>query len=163
MRTYDQEIFLRHGLQTQWVQENQSLSVLQGTVRGLHFQRGEAAETKLVRVLSGRVLDVAVDVRDGSSTFGRHVCAELSADNRTALYIPRGFAHGFCTLEPHSIVSYKVDNFYNPDLEGGLLWNDPALEIFWPLSSGPACISEKDKKWPLLENLDTVKLPPLSR
>lgn len=163
MRTYDREIFLQRGLQTQWVQENQSLSVLQGTLRGLHFQRGEAAETKLVRVLSGSVLDVAVDIREGSPTFGRQVSAELSAENRTALYIPRGFAHGFCTLAPNSVVSYKVDNFYNPGLEGGLLWSDPALEIPWPLTGDPVCISGKDKTWPTLAGLEPVRLSAFSK
>jgi len=156
MRTYDREIFARHGLETEWVQENQSRSVIQGTLRGLHFQRGQAAETKLVRVLSGSVLDVAVDIRKGSPTFGRHVCAELSAENRTALYIPRGFAHGFCTLAPNSVVSYKVDNFYSPELEGGLLWSDPLLNIRWPMPGEPACLSEKDKTWPALAGLEPV-------
>ena len=156
MRTYDRKIFERHGLETEWVQKNQSLSVIQGTLRGLHFQRGAAAETKLVRVLSGRIFDVAVDIRKDSPTYGRHVSAELSAENRTALYIPRGFAHGFCTLEANSLVSYKVDNFYSPELEGGLLWDDPSLNIRWPMPDEPACLSEKDKTWPGLAGLDPV-------
>jgi dTDP-4-dehydrorhamnose 3,5-epimerase len=152
MRTYDEAIFRAQGLQTVWVQENQSLSALAGTLRGLHFQKGEAAETKLVRVLQGRVLDVAVDIRPGLPTFGRHVAVELSADNHRALYIPRGFAHGFLTLEPDSLVAYKVDNFYSPEHESGLRWNDPALGIPWPLAAAePACLSDKDSQWPLME------------
>lgn len=160
MRTYDCTIFAQHGLQTDWVQENQSLSVLPGTVRGLHFQRGASAETKLVRVLAGKILDVAVDIRKNSPTYGQHVAAELSADNKTALYIPRGCAHGFCTMEPNSIVSYKVDNFYAPELEGGLLWNDKSLAIPWPLAGEPACLSDKDARWPRLAELDPVDLSP---
>jgi len=158
MRTYDCTIFAQLGLQTDWVQENQSLSVFSGTVRGLHFQRGAAAETKLVRVLAGAILDVAVDVRKNSPTYGRHVAAELSARNNTALYIPRGFAHGFCTMESDSIVSYKVDNPYTPELEGGLLWCDESLEIAWPLTDAPACLSDKDALWPCLDELEPVDL-----
>ena len=156
MRTYDEEIFFRHGLQTRWVQENQSLSVVAGTLRGLHFQRGSAAETKFVRVLRGRIWDVAVDIREGSPTFGQYVGEELSAANNLALYIPRGFAHGFFTLESDCLVAYKVDNVYSAADEGGLRWNDPALSIPWPIGDGttPACISDKDATWPLLSGTD---------
>jgi dTDP-4-dehydrorhamnose 3,5-epimerase len=157
LRTYDRDIFARYGLQTEWVQENQSMSVVKSTLRGLHFQKGEAAETKLVRVLSGSVIDVAVDIRKDSPTFGQHVSVELSAQNQTALYISRGFAHGFCTLAPNSVVSYKVDNFYNPALEAGLLWSDPSVNIQWPFTGEPSCVSGKDSKWPLLKDLVPVE------
>lgn len=157
LRTYDRDIFARYGLQTEWVQENQSMSVVKSTLRGLHFQTGEAAETKLVRVLSGSVIDVAVDIRKDSPTFGQHVSIELSAQNQTALYISRGFAHGFCTLAPDSVVSYKVDNFYNPALEAGLLWSDPSVNIQWPFTGEPSCVSGKDSKWPLLKDLVPVE------
>jgi dTDP-4-dehydrorhamnose 3,5-epimerase len=157
MRTYDSLIFESHGMQTNWVQENQSLSTLSGTLRGLHYQGGPSAETKLVRVLRGRILDVAVDIRCGSPTFGRHVAVELSAANQLALYVPRGFAHGFLTLEPDSLVAYKVDSYYSPADEGGLRWNDPGLAIHWPLPEGkPSCISEKDENWPFLSERDDL-------
>jgi len=154
MRTYDEKFYADHGLVTEWVQENQSLSTEVGIVRGLHFQRGESAETKLVRALEGRVLDVVVDIRRGSPTFGQHVAVELSAENKNAIYVPRGFAHGFCVMETPAVVAYKVDNFYDPQAEGGLLWNDPALGINWPVAE--AITSDKDKLWPTLADLEPV-------
>ncbi|MBU6178284.1 MAG: dTDP-4-dehydrorhamnose 3,5-epimerase [Verrucomicrobia bacterium] len=157
MRTYDETLFARHGLATRWVQENQSLSGEVGIVRGLHFQRGEHAETKLVRVLAGRVLDVIVDVRRDSPTFGKHVAVELSVARQNALYVPRGFAHGFCVLDAPAIVAYKVDNPYMPEAEGGLLWNDPVLGIEWPFVG--AVTSAKDASWPGLAELVPVELP----
>lgn len=156
MRTYDEALFRDHGLPTRWVQENQSLSTESGIVRGLHFQRGDKAETKLVRALAGRVLDVVVDVRRGSPTFGRHLAVELSALAHNAICVPRGFAHGFCVLEAPAIVAYKVDNFYAPEAEGGLLWNDPALAIDWPFPD--AKTSPKDAAWPRLADLVPVDL-----
>ncbi len=114
MRTYDRQIAADHGLQTEWLQENQSLSGTPGTVRGLHFQRPPFAETKLVRALSGALLDVVVDVRRGSATYGQHFAVELTATNHKCLYIPKGFAHGFCTLQPNSILAYKVDQVIRP-------------------------------------------------
>ena len=158
MRTYDCEIFAKLGLQTQWVQENQSMSVLQGTVRGLHFQRPPYAETKLVRALAGALFDVAVDLRQDSPTFGQHFAVELTAANHCCLYIPRGFAHGFCTLASNTIVAYKVDHAYSPHAEGGLFWNDPNLHIGWPIDNEPSSISDKDRNWPTLD-----QLTPLSR
>jgi len=155
VRTYDSELFLERGLQTLWIQENQSLSVTRGVVRGLHFQRGEHAETKLVRVLQGSILDVIVDLRKGSETFGEHAAVELSAENQKALYIPRGFAHGFCTLDAPAIICYKVDAYYSPESEGGLFWNDPELGIEWPISD--PIMSEKDARLPGLLEL----VPPL--
>ncbi len=157
MRTYDEALFADHGLSTRWVQENQSLSGEVGIVRGLHFQTGEHAETKLVRVLAGRVLDVIVDVRKGSPTFGKHVSVELSAIRQNALYVPRGFAHGFCVLEAPAIVAYKVDHPYTPAAEGGLLWKDPALGIEWPIRD--AVTSAKDATWPGIHDLIPVVIP----
>ena len=157
MRAYDEALFAEHGLARRWVQENQSLSTDVGTVRGLHFQRGEHAETKLVRALVGRILDVIVDVRAGSPTYGQHVAVELCAGKQNALYVPRGFAHGYCVLEAPALVAYKVDNAYAPAAEGGLLWNDPALGIDWPVIQ--AVTSDKDALWPGIAELVPVEVP----
>lgn len=157
MRTYDVNLFREVGLVADWVQENQSLSTEVGIVRGLHFQRGASAETKLVRAVLGTVYDVIVDVRKGSPTYGKHVAVELSAEKHNCLYVPRGFAHGFCVVEAPALVAYKVDNFYDPKAEGGLLWNDPALGIAWPASGTRT--SEKDASWPGLATLEPVELP----
>jgi len=143
MRVYDEEIFRQHGLHRTWVQENHSLSVLKGTVRGFHFQFPPAAETKLVRVISGEIFDVFVDLRKGSPTFGQWDSLTLSAENRKILYIPRGFAHGMCTLRDNSTMLYKVDNYFTPAKEGNIKWDDPDLAVPWPLTSTPV-ISEKD-------------------
>lgn len=148
MRTYDNHIFAEHGLVTQWMQENQSYSSRQGIVRGLHFQRPPHAETKLVRALSGTVLDVFVDLRQGSPFFGQWDTVELHAEKHNMVYIPKGFAHGFCTLTDEVIVAYKVDAFYAPDHEGGLRWNDPTLKIPWPCET--PLVSTKDQAWPEL-------------
>ena len=156
MRTYDEALFAERGLVTSWVQENQSLSTETGIVRGLHFQRGRHAETKLVRALAGVVLDVIVDIRLGSPTYGQHVSVELSAKRQNAIYVPRGFAHGFCVIEAPAIVAYKVDNFYTPAAEGGLLWNDPALAIDWPVRN--AVTSQKDAAWPGIADLIPVEV-----
>ena len=156
MRTYDESIFKKSGLQSAWKQENQSLSNQEGIVRGLHFQRGEASETKLVRCLQGEVFDVAVDIRLGSKTFGQHFSLTLSAENKVQLYIPKGFAHGFFVTRAPAILAYKVDNIYTPAAEGGLLWNDPELQIQWPSLS--AKTSEKDKSHPKLKELEPIKL-----
>jgi dTDP-4-dehydrorhamnose 3,5-epimerase len=157
MRAYCEQTFREHGLVTHWVQDNQSLSTQVGIVRGLHFQRGTHAETKFVRCLAGRILDVIVDVRAGSPTFGQHHASELSAANQKALYVPRGFAHGFCVLEAPAIVHYKVDNFYAGHAEGGLRWNDPALGVEWPIVDA-SLITAKDAAWPLLADLEPVTL-----
>lgn len=137
------------GLEPDFVQDNQARSCY-GVVRGLHFQKGDAAQAKLVRVVSGRVLDVAVDIRAGSPTFGRHVAVELSADNFMQLFIPRGFAHGYAVLSPEAVFLYKTDNYYAPQAEGGILWNDPALGIDWRLPSADIILSAKDRQWPTL-------------
>jgi dTDP-4-dehydrorhamnose 3,5-epimerase len=144
MRTYDDKIFGEAGLNFNWVQENHSSSITKGVLRGLHFQLPPFSETKLVRCVRGRVLDVFVDLRKDSDTFGNWDGVELSEDNNKAVLIPRGFAHGFCTMESNSVVLYKVDNYYSPAHELGLLWNDPQLNIKWPEIL--PTLSEKDKK-----------------
>lgn len=145
MRTYDMAEFTGAGLHREWLQENHSRSVRKGIIRGLHFQREPFAETKLVRCIRGMVYDVAVDLRAGSATFGKWTGIILSEENRKMIYIPRGFAHGFCTLSEISEVVYKVDNVYSPDNERGILWNDPYLSIAWPLEGEPL-ISDKDRR-----------------
>ncbi len=132
-----------------FVQDNESRSSY-GVIRGLHFQRGPMAQAKLVRVVEGRVLDVAVDIRRGSPTFGRHVAVELSAENHRQLFIPRGFAHGFAVLSPTALFQYKCDNYYAPQAEAGIAWNDPALGIDWRIPTSEALLSEKDLHRPTL-------------
>lgn len=143
MRTFDSELFKKHNLSREWVQENQSRSEQRGIIRGLHFQTSPFSEAKLIRCIKGAVFDVAVDLRINSSTFGKWVVVELSEENRKMLFIPRGFAHGFCTLSDISEVVYKVDNFYSPENERGLLWNDPDLNINWPFTD--PMLSTKDQ------------------
>lgn len=149
--SYNREAFAAAGLDYDFVQDNQSMSSY-GTIRGLHFQKGEHAQAKLVRVLSGTVLDVAVDLRRNSPTFGKHVAVELSAENNRQLMIPRGFAHGFSVLSETAIFAYKCDNFYCKAAEGGLRFNDPALGIDWRVPMEKALLSEKDKLNPLLKD-----------
>ncbi len=132
-----------------FVQDNQSTS-RRGVVRGLHFQRPPHAQAKLVRCVTGRILDVAVDMRSGSSSFGKWVAVELSGENRRQLFVPRGFAHGFCALED-AVVAYKCDEYYAPQAEGGVLWNDPQLAIDWGIDPAQAIVSEKDAALPLFE------------
>ncbi len=139
------------GIRTRFVQDNESVSRY-GVVRGLHYQRAPHAQSKIVRVVSGRILDIAVDLRQGSPTFGRHVAVELSADNRRQLFIPRGFAHGFATLSPQAVVQYKCDAPYVPSAEGGVAWNDPALGIRWPLPAEDIVLSAKDAERPALDD-----------
>jgi len=139
-----------------FVQHNQSFSQPKGTVRGLHFQLPPRAQGKLVRCLRGRVLDVAVDLRAASPTFGRHVAVELSAENGHQLWVPPGFAHGFATLEENCELAYLVTDLYSPEHDRGLLWNDPALGIDWPVSEAEAVLSPKDRTQPRLGDLGTV-------
>jgi len=146
MRTYDEAIFREHGLQTQWVQENQSKSATKFTLRGLHYQRPPHAETKLIRVVTGAILDIFVDLRAESPTYGQWDSLHLSVDGYNMVYIPKGFAHGFCTLTSDTTIFYKVDSFYTPDYEGGLRWNDPVLNIQWPTDN--PFISDRDKLHP---------------
>lgn len=131
MRTYSRDIFAEHGLQTDWAQENQSLSTGIGTVRGLHFQNPPFAETKLVRVVKGAMIDVFVDLRKDSATFGKWDSIELSEDNDKAVYIPKGFAHGFKTLTENVLVEYKIDVVYHAEAVSGIRWNDPDLAVDW--------------------------------
>jgi dTDP-4-dehydrorhamnose 3,5-epimerase len=134
-------------------QDNMSMSGKVGTIRGLHFQKPPHAQAKLVMVLRGRILDVAVDLRRSSPTFGRHVAIELDAEKGHQLFIPAGFAHGFCTLEPDTMVMYKVDGFYAPESDAGLLWSDPALAITWPVTPADAELSPKDQNLPRLSEI----------
>lgn len=134
-----------------FVQDNESRSRY-GVLRGLHFQRGEHAQSKLVRVVEGRVLDVAVDLRRGSPTFGGHVAVELSAENRRQLFIPRGFAHGFAVLSAMATFQYKCDNMYAPQSEGAIIWSDPAIGIDWQIPAEDILLSEKDKHHPTLDS-----------
>jgi dTDP-4-dehydrorhamnose 3,5-epimerase len=138
--------FARNGLVTAWTGDNQSINPLKGTLRGLHFQAPPAAQTKLVRVVSGAVFDVAVDLRPSSASFGKWEAVELSAEKYNSIYVPRGCAHGFLTLTDNCIVLYKVDSPYTPQAEGGLKWDDPDLKIDWPISCD-LTISVKDQNW----------------
>ena len=149
--TYNQAEFERAGFSYMFVQDNQSFSRY-GTIRGLHFQKGEAAQAKLVRVLRGRVLDVAVDLREGSPTFGKHVTVELSDENKKMLLIPRGFAHGFGVLSETAVFAYKCDNHYAPGTEGGIRYDDPALGIDWRLPQNDVFVSGKDARHPMFED-----------
>lgn len=142
--TYNAAQFKAAGIDADFVQDNHSLSAPTGTVRGLHFQAPPFAQSKLVRVLRGSILDVAVDVRSGSPTYGTWVSAELSAKNGVQIFVPRGFLHGFVTCEPHTEIAYKVDNYYSKECDGAVLWNDPTLAIDWGLATGAATLSDKD-------------------
>ncbi len=139
------------GIKTTFVQDNESRSSY-GVLRGLHYQLPPYAQSKLVRVIEGKVLDIAVDIRTGSPSFGQHVSAELSAENKHQLFIPRGFAHGFVVLSETAIFSYKVDNYYSPECDRGIQFNDPQLGIDWQLDSEQLLLSEKDKHQPLLQD-----------
>lgn len=143
MRVFDDYIFDKFGINRKWVQENHSKSLKKGIIRGLHFQMTPYSETKLVRCTRGAVLDVFVDLRYNSNSFGEWISIELNEDNKKMIYIPRGFAHGFCTLSETSEVLYKVDNYYSKENEVGLLWNDPKLNINWPFDN--PILSDKDK------------------
>jgi dTDP-4-dehydrorhamnose 3,5-epimerase len=142
-----------HGIDSGFVQENHSLSSTPGVVRGLHFQLAPMAQAKLLRVVAGAILDVAVDIRQGSPNYGKHVAVVLSAAEGNQLYVPEGFAHGFCTLEPNSELVYKVNQYYSPKHDRGLLWDDPALDIDWRLGGQEPVLSDKDKHHPTLANL----------
>jgi len=148
--------FAAIGIDCDFVQDNHSLSRQKGTVRGLHFQTPPFAQAKLLRVPRGAILDVVVDIRRGSPTFGQHVAVELSAENWHQLFVPEGFAHGFCTLQPDTELLYKVSAPYAPDHDKGLLWNDPALAIDWPVTANEAVVSDKDRAQPFLADLELV-------
>jgi len=155
--SFNQQKFAEQtGLDVHFVQDNQSASV-RGVLRGLHFQKGAAAQAKLVRVLQGSVLDVAVDLRKDSPTFGQHFAIELSDSSNTQFFIPRGFAHGFLVLSDTAVFFYKCDNFYSKEAEGGLLYNDPELNINWGMPQSELVLSEKDLKNPLFKDIaDTL-------
>ena len=148
---YNADTFSANGVQYRFVQDNQSSSSF-GVIRGLHFQRNPHAQTKLVRALSGKILDVAVDIRAGSSTYGKVFSIELSGENKKQLLIPQGFAHGFSVLSERAEVFYKCDSFYNKESDGGIYFGDPALAIDWKIDAANAIISDKDLSLPLLAN-----------
>ena len=153
MEAWKQAEFDEHVGKTVFVQDNESKSSY-GVLRGLHYQKGDASQAKLVRVIKGKVLDVAVDIRKSSPTFGKHVMVELSEDNKRQFFIPRGFAHGFLVLSDEAIFTYKVDNPYAPQCDAGIRWNDPDLGIEWPIDPAKVQTSEKDLKQPLLKDAE---------
>ncbi len=155
---FREDVLRRYGIDVSFVQENLSLSVERGVVRGLHFQVPPVAQAKLVRVSAGSILDVAVDIRRGSPTYGHHVAVVLSAAEGNQLFMPEGFAHGFCTLEPNTEVIYKVNRYYSAEHDRGLAWNDPELGIAWPVADAVALLSDKDRRQPTL-----AELPPYFR
>ncbi|WP_020181324.1 dTDP-4-dehydrorhamnose 3,5-epimerase [Methylopila sp. M107] len=151
--TFRVDALAKGGIDDVFVQDNQSFSASAGTIRGLHFQTPPAAQGKLVRVLSGSILDVAVDLRRDSPTFGRHVAVRLDATEGEQLFVPVGFAHGFCTLEPNTTVAYKVTAYYSRENDRNMLWNDPDLAIAWPVDEANAVLSDKDKIAPRFADL----------
>lgn len=154
MRTFDRQIFADHDLQTEWVQESESVNNIAGILRGFHFQAPPHAETKLVRAIVGKVLDVFIDIRRYSPTFGQHEMVELSEEAENMVYIPKGCAHAFLTLSEKSILAYKMDAAYSRDAEDGIIWNDPTLNVPWPVVNEPL-ISERDSRFQTWENFDT--------
>jgi dTDP-4-dehydrorhamnose 3,5-epimerase len=155
---FRETVLRQHGIEISFVQENQSLSVDRGVVRGLHFQTPPTSQAKLVRVGAGSILDVAVDIRRGSPSYARHVAVVLSAAEGNQLFVPEGFAHGFCILEPNTEVIYKVNRYYSAEHDCGLAWNDPELGIAWPIADDEAVLSDKDRRQPVL-----AELPPYFR
>ena len=153
---WKQEEFNEHVGEVNFIQDNESKSSF-GVLRGLHYQKGELSQAKLVRVIKGKVLDVAVDIRKSSPTFGKHVTVELGEDNKRQLFIPRGFAHGFLVLSDEAVFTYKVDNPYAPQAEAGIRWNDPELAIEWPIDPAQVLTSEKDLKQPLLKDAEVFE------
>jgi dTDP-4-dehydrorhamnose 3,5-epimerase len=153
--TYNKKDLAAQGIELDFVQDNHSFSADRGTIRGLHFQAPPFAQDKLVRVAQGSMLDVAVDIRRGSPTYGKFVSAVISAEAWNQILVPVGFAHAFCTLEPDTVVIYKVSNFYAPDYDFGLLWNDPDIGIDWPVAEAEATLSDKDRKQPRLREIDS--------
>lgn len=152
MESYSSRTFAKHGVDVPFVQDNHSLSAEPGVIRGLHYQLNPKAQTKLVRVATGAIYDVAVDIRRNSPTFGQWVGVILSEANKRQLLVPQGFAHGFCTLVTNTQVLYKVDEYYSPEHDRGILWNDPAIGIDWPTSK--PILSDKDTKHPLLKDAE---------
>lgn len=155
--SFSQARFAEHGITAPFVQENISFSKKAGTLRGLHFQKPPYAQAKLIHVLRGKVFDVAVDLRPNSPTYGQHVSIVLAANDPTFFYIPRGFAHGFYTLEDDCTILYKIDGYYTPESEGGIKWDDPDLAIEWPLLSDETLLSEKDVILPSFKSLTPME------
>ena len=152
-REFDEKVAIpQYGKPIIFVQDNESMSSY-GVMRGLHFQRPPFTQSKLVRCVKGKVLDVAVDIRKGSPTYGQHVAVELTEDNHRQFFVPRGFAHGFAVLSETAVFQYKCDNFYEPESEGAIAWNDPALGIDWKIPAEDIILSEKDKKHPVLAEI----------
>jgi dTDP-4-dehydrorhamnose 3,5-epimerase len=152
LESYNRQTFEKLGLNYTFVQDNHSLSVETGVLRGLHYQLNPKAQTKLVRVIAGAIYDVAVDIRRNSPTFGHWVGVILSSSNKRQLLVPQGFAHGFCTLVPNTEVLYKVDSLYSPEYDRGIAWNDPQLGIDWPTAT--PILSDKDTKHPCLQEAE---------
>jgi dTDP-4-dehydrorhamnose 3,5-epimerase len=152
MESYSSELFQQCGIDVNFVQDNHSLSVEANVIRGLHYQLHPKAQTKLVRVISGAIYDVVLDIRKNSSSFGQWVGVILSEANKRQLLVPKGFAHGFCTIVANTQVVYKVDEYYAPEYDRGILWNDPTLNIDWPTAK--PILSDKDKKLPLLQDAE---------
>lgn len=152
METYSKRVYEGLGLHYEFVQDNHSLSCEVGVLRGLHYQMTPKAQTKVVRVLRGEILDVVVDIRKNSPTYGQHVTAHLTAENKLQIIAPKGFAHGFITLVPDTEVVYKVDEYYAPEADRGIRWNDPALAIKWPFAE--PVLSDKDRNAPLLKDAE---------
>ena len=153
--TFHEQRLRNVGITCRFVQDNQSSSKRAGTLRGLHFQLPPAAQAKLVSVLRGQVLDVAVDIRRGSPTYGKHIATELSAESGHQLYIPVGFAHGFLTLEDDVVIMYKVSDYYAPALDSGIRWDDPEIAIPWPCKDADMIISDKDRRLPWLKDFNS--------
>lgn len=153
METFKESLFAEHGIRSRFVQDNMSSSV-RGTLRGLHYQLNPHAQGKLVRVIQGAVYDVAVDIRKGSPWFGKWVGIELSANNRLSMWIPPGFAHGFCVISDKAEFAYKVTAPWAPESERGIIWNDESVNIKWPLAEGELILSEKDRQSPLLQHAE---------
>lgn len=153
METYSNQAFEEAGFELNFVQDNHSFSAAKGTLRGLHYQLSPKAQTKLVRCTKGAIFDVAVDIRNGSQTFGEWFGIELSEKNKKQLLVPKGFAHGFMTITEDAEVQYKVDEVYSPENDRGVIWNDPEIGIKWPIDIQPI-LSQKDEKAPLLKDAD---------
>lgn len=154
LEAYSEKIFKDNGITANFVQDNHSLSLKKGVLRGLHFQKPPYTQAKLVRVTHGKVYDVIVDLRKNSETFGKWEGFELSADNFEILYVPKGFAHGFITIEDNTEFQYKCDEYYNKESEGGIIWNDPDLNINWPVEN--PILSDKDKLLPKFKDLEPL-------
>lgn len=152
--TYNRKALAEIGIDVPFVQDNHSHSTRAGTVRGLHYQAPPCAQAKLVRVVQGRILDIAVDIRRSSPTFGQWVAAEISAADGSEIFVPVGFAHGICTLEPDTAVLYKVSDYYSPAHDLGIRWNDPAIGVTWPIGEADAILSDKDRSLPFMRDAD---------